>query len=76
MFKYFRQAEVKYTRRYGGLGLGLSLAKKLTELLGGKIILESEERKETNVYVELPYKRDEKTDVKADIAEIEKNKYN
>ncbi len=42
IFNMFRQVDDSYTREYGGVGIGLSLTKKLTELLGGEIWLESE----------------------------------
>src|SRR5215510_9695280 len=42
VFDHFRQADSSSTRRYGGLGLGLSLAKYLVELHGGTITAASE----------------------------------
>jgi CheY-like chemotaxis protein/anti-sigma regulatory factor (Ser/Thr protein kinase) len=42
IFESFTQAAADTTRRYGGSGLGLAICKKLVELQGGKIILESE----------------------------------
>jgi signal transduction histidine kinase len=42
VFERFQQAEVGTTRRHGGLGIGLSIAKSLTELHGGTIAAESE----------------------------------
>ena len=41
IFDCFRQAEIDYTRRYGGNGLGLSISKGFIEVLGGKIWLKS-----------------------------------
>ncbi|BDD01813.1 ATP-binding protein [Persicobacter psychrovividus] len=43
IFDSFSQADNKTTRKYGGTGLGLTITRKLIELLGGEIKLKSEE---------------------------------
>ena len=50
----FEQVEATYSRRHGGLGLGLPYSKRLTELHGGSLEIESELGKGTTVTVQLP----------------------
>jgi len=55
IFERFRQADDSISRTYGGTGIGLSISKKLTELLGGKIWFSSEEKKGTIFYAVIPH---------------------
>ncbi|MCP3872003.1 MAG: response regulator [Desulfobacteraceae bacterium] len=45
IFNEFAQEDGSTTRKYGGTGLGLNIAKQLTEMMGGKIEVESEKKK-------------------------------
>jgi signal transduction histidine kinase len=74
IFERFRQGSESYNRGYEGSGLGLSIAKSYVEMLGGKIWVESEERKGSIFYFTIPYNAvsEEKTTIKN--VTIEKDK--
>tara|TARA_R110001583_G_scaffold35585_1_gene118154 strand:- start:747 stop:5216 length:4470 start_codon:yes stop_codon:yes gene_type:complete len=55
IFERFEQAEKELTKKIGGLGLGLSIAKENTELLGGKISVKSKMMEGATFYVTIPY---------------------
>jgi two-component system sensor histidine kinase RpfC len=55
IFNAFEQADSSQSRRFGGTGLGTTIAKALTERLGGEIGLESKEGQGSHFWVDLPF---------------------
>jgi signal transduction histidine kinase len=54
IFEEFQQADSSITRKKGGTGLGLSIAKRIIEMHGGRIWVESEPGKGSTFYFALP----------------------
>ncbi|KAF1717857.1 hybrid sensor histidine kinase/response regulator [Pseudoxanthomonas yeongjuensis] len=55
LFEAFEQADVSLSRRYGGTGLGTTIAKALAEAMGGSIGFESAEQRGSRFWVDIPF---------------------
>ena len=67
VFDRFRQAEGSISRKQGGLGLGLAVARHLVELHGGIIIAESEGLEKGSVFsVDLPLAQERRDPARAE----------
>ncbi|MEF2143828.1 MAG: PAS domain S-box protein [Desulfovibrionaceae bacterium] len=56
LFQPFSQVENSYTRKFQGAGLGLSIVRRIVELMGGHITMDSMPGEGTEVHVMLPFK--------------------
>lgn len=54
IFEPFRQLDASMTRQHGGAGLGLAIARRLVELMDGKLWVESDEGAGATFFLSLP----------------------
>lgn len=74
IFESFSQVDVHTTRKYGGSGLGLTIAEKLIALMGGKLQVISTVNTGSTFWFELPFKittPEEETEKKKTVTELE-----
>ena len=75
IFERFRQGSESQNRGYEGSGLGLSIAKKYVEMLGGKIWVESQEGKGSTFYFTIPYNTVSETEKETEIINTDSAEY-
>ncbi len=74
VFEEFTQAHSEIEKQFGGTGLGLTISKRMAELLGGTIHIKSEKEKGSVFSLILPFDRDISTEkTKKEPVEIDTN---
>lgn len=68
IFEAFTQEDVGTTRRYGGTGLGTTIAKQLVDLMGGELRVESTKGKGSRFYADIRFPRQTNAADRADAA--------
>lgn len=76
IYDMFRQADESFTREYGGMGIGLTIAKKIVQHLGGDIWAQSTPNQGTTIYFTLPLEPVEHKFEKADLEETQEFDFN
>jgi PAS domain S-box-containing protein len=54
IFKEFEQADGTSTRKHGGAGLGLAISKRISEAMGGRIVVDSTEGRGSTFSIDIP----------------------
>ncbi|CAN2041703.1 two-component system, sensor histidine kinase [Candidatus Magnetomoraceae bacterium gMMP-15] len=71
IFESFAQADTSTTREYGGTGLGLTICKRLVEMMEGKIWVKSEAEKGSSFLFTAKFVIDQKPEIKAEDSQSE-----
>ncbi|MBN1340505.1 MAG: tetratricopeptide repeat protein [Bacteroidales bacterium] len=74
IFKDFTQEDSSHSRKYGGAGLGLTISKYLTKLMGGDIRVESEKGRGSCFFFTIRARIDRQKSVKMTLKEAEEKK--
>jgi PAS domain S-box-containing protein len=72
IFNKFTQEENNKTKKHGGTGLGMSITKKLIDLMEGEIIIESEKDKGTKIKIHLTLEKGNRANIVYDTIDSSK----
>jgi len=73
IFERFRQVDDSASRKFGGVGLGLAIAKGLVEQMHGKIWVHTQQNQGSTFFFTIPYKTFQETTIQITTSKIKKN---
>jgi PAS domain S-box-containing protein len=73
LFQNFVQEDRSVSRKFGGTGLGMTISKQLSELMGGNIHVESEKNAGTTITLNIPFSIGNEADLPTGEIRIEDN---
>lgn len=67
IFEFFRQADDSHTRTFGGVGIGLAISKRITEIMHGSLTIDPEQENGCTFYFTIPVEIDGQANIAQEV---------